>query len=105
MKRVLVLRMCWVSSMFSISLFLMSPAFCQDEPKAEASEPISKQASVGIVDQQPQSGQFVKTESGYMVPYKATIPGSKIEFEMIPIPGGKVLLGSAADDEMANEDE
>jgi formylglycine-generating enzyme required for sulfatase activity len=48
----------------------------------------------GIVKEQPNSGRFVKTDAGYMVPYTQTMPGSDATFEMQPIPGGKFLLGS-----------
>lgn len=42
----------------------------------------------------PASGPVIKTDRGYMVPYTATIPGTDVKFEMIPIPGGKFKLGS-----------
>jgi sulfatase modifying factor 1 len=48
----------------------------------------------GIIKDQPNSGRFVKTDLGYMVPYQQTIPGADVTFEMQPIPGGKFLLGS-----------
>lgn len=48
----------------------------------------------GLVQDQPASGPFVKTDKGFMVPYTATIPGTEVTFEMIPIPGGEFLLGS-----------
>jgi len=56
----------------------------------------SKGAGVGLSPTQPASGPFVKTDKGYMIPYKAKIPGSDVEYEMIPVPGGKFLLGSPA---------
>jgi formylglycine-generating enzyme len=49
----------------------------------------------GLVQEQPISGRFVKTDQGYMVPYQQTIPGADATFEMQPIPGGKFLLGSS----------
>lgn len=49
---------------------------------------------LGIVKEKPKTGRFVKTDVGYMVPYKARIPGSDVEFEMVPVPGGEFLLGS-----------
>src|SRR4051812_13012936 len=52
--------------------------------------------ALGLVNGQPASGRFVKTGKGYMAPYTATIPGTKVTFEMQPIPGGKVKLGSPA---------
>ncbi|MCI0360076.1 MAG: formylglycine-generating enzyme family protein, partial [Planctomycetaceae bacterium] len=48
----------------------------------------------GVVANQPASGRFVKTDRGFMVPYQATIPGTEATFEMQPIPGGKIKLGS-----------
>ncbi len=48
----------------------------------------------GLVAQEPPSGRFVKTGRGFMVPYKAAIPGTEATFEMQPIPGGKFKLGS-----------
>ncbi len=59
----------------------------------------------GLVKEKPSSGRFVKTDQGYMVAYKETVPGTKITFEMIPIAGGTFLMGSPADEEnrLANE--
>ena len=48
----------------------------------------------GLVKEKPARGPFVETDRGYMVPYVATIPGTAVTFEMIPIPGGEFLLGS-----------
>jgi formylglycine-generating enzyme required for sulfatase activity len=48
----------------------------------------------GLVKDQPTSGRFVKTDQGFMVSYRQTIPGTEVTFEMVPIPGGKFLLGS-----------
>ena len=53
-------------------------------------------AELGLVKQKPASGRFVETKRGFMVPYKTTIPGTKITFEMVPIPGGKFTMGSPA---------
>lgn len=48
----------------------------------------------GLVQSKPAHGPCVETEKGFMVPYTATIPGTTVTFEMIPIPGGEFLLGS-----------
>ena len=48
----------------------------------------------GLVKEKPASGPCVETDKGFMVPYSVTIPGTKVTFEMIPIPGGEFLLGS-----------
>lgn len=48
----------------------------------------------GIVAEMPQSGRFVKTDIGYMVPYDVEIPGTGRSFRMQPIPPGKFTMGS-----------
>jgi formylglycine-generating enzyme required for sulfatase activity len=60
---------------------------------------------LGLVPEKPASGPFVETKQGFMVPYKATIPGTEAEYEMIPIPGGKFKLGSPATEKDRKEDE
>jgi formylglycine-generating enzyme len=59
----------------------------------------------GLVKEPPASGRFVKTELGYMVPYRATIPGTDVTFQMQPIPGGKFKLGSTPDEDGRKADE
>lgn len=61
------------------------------------------QETLGLVKEKPADGQFVETDQGFMVPYKTVIPGTEIEFEMVPIPGGTFTLGSP-DDEEGRED-
>lgn len=48
----------------------------------------------GIVKEKPASGLFVEVDGQFMVPYTATIPGTAVKFEMIPVPGGEFLMGS-----------
>ncbi len=60
---------------------------------------------LGIVAKQPSEGRFVKTKRGYMVPYTTKIPGSEVEFEMLPIPGGKFKMGSPDSEDKRNKDE
>ncbi len=48
----------------------------------------------GLVQFRPQQGRFVKTSSGYMVPYTMKIPGSDVTFTMVPVPGGQFKMGS-----------
>jgi formylglycine-generating enzyme len=49
---------------------------------------------LGLQKEKPESGQFVKTDLGYMVPYRAAIPGTEIYYEMVPVPGDFVNFGS-----------
>ncbi len=59
----------------------------------------SKPTFPGITKNEPESGRFVKFDGGYMVPYKVTIPGTDVSFEMEPIPGGKFKFGSPESEE------
>jgi formylglycine-generating enzyme required for sulfatase activity len=59
----------------------------------------------GLVADPPTEGRSVKTDQGYMVPYTATIPGTEITFEMIPIPGGTFRMGSPAEEADRRDDE
>lgn len=78
----------------------MSAKPVQDEQASTAT-----QNKLGIVAEKPESGPSVEIPGGYMVPYTATIPGTKIEFTMIPIPGGKFMMGSPEDEEDRRDDE
>jgi sulfatase modifying factor 1 len=60
---------------------------------------------VGVVDQKPAAEPAVEIDGKFMVPYVETIPGTKVEFEMIPIPGGEFLLGSPQDEADRGDDE
>ena len=60
---------------------------------------------LGLTAEQPAAGPFVKIDDGFMVPYKATIPGTDTTFEMIPVPGGTFTMGSPEDEEGRLKDE
>ena len=55
---------------------------------------LAAEAGPGWSATEPADGRFVKTDQGFMIPYTATIPGTKATFEMVPVPGGTFLLGS-----------
>src|SRR3954470_5850713 len=59
----------------------------------------------GVVATAPAGVRSVKIDSGYMVPYVEKIPGTDVTFEMIPVPGGEFLMGSAADEPDRVDDE
>lgn len=77
-----------------------------DEP-ATVSTVVETVVSVpGIASQKPTAGPYVALEDGrFMVPYTQRIPGTDIDFEMIPIPGGDFTFGSAEDAPDFLEDE
>lgn len=59
----------------------------------------------GLVKEKPESGPFVEIDGGYMVPYTTKIPGTDVSFEMIPVPGGKFLMGSPEGEAGRSDDE
>jgi formylglycine-generating enzyme len=61
--------------------------------------------SLGISATEPASGPAVKVADGYMVPYTLRVPGSSVEFDMIPIPGGVLSVGSPENEEGHKSDE
>ena len=61
--------------------------------------------TLGIAAEKPSSGPSVKVDKGYMVPYSIRIPGTDVELEMIPVPGGTFRFGSPEDEADRNEDE
>jgi len=73
--------------------------------RAALQEPAAQPLPPGIVKEKPAEGRFVETDQGYMVPYTATIPGTDVTFEMVPIPGGKFQMGSPEGEEDRRDDE
>ena len=69
-----------------------------------AQEP-SVETQKGLVADKPTDQHSVATDKGYLVVYTERIPGTNIEFEMVPIPGGEFLLGSPVDEAERNADE
>jgi formylglycine-generating enzyme required for sulfatase activity len=57
----------------------------------------------GLAQSPPADGRSIKTDCGYMVPYKMTIPGTEVKFEMVPIPGGTFKMGSPESEEDRDE--
>lgn len=63
-------------------------SFC---PTVDADDPTRQ---VGFSSVRPESGPFVAVDGGFMVAYDQRIPGTDIQFRMIPIPGGQFQIGS-----------
>lgn len=60
----------------------------------------------GLSKTQPATGPSVKlAEDLYMVPYVQSVDESDIRFEMIPIPGGKITIGSPESQPGRSQDE
>ncbi len=62
-------------------------------------------AELGVSETKPSSGIFVEFEGKFLVPYKAIIPGTDVTFDMVPVPGGKFLMGSPESEEGRGDDE
>lgn len=92
----------------AIAAALTLTTWCSIAPRATAKEPSAAptaSAVRGIVHEKPSNGQFVKVDGGFMVPYRERIPGTDVEFEMIPVPGGEFLMGSPDDEANRADDE
>lgn len=69
-------------------LLLWCAIACAWEGAFAASTSAEEALPPGIVAAKPGEGRYVEVPQGFMVPYVATIPGSNVTYEMIPIPGG-----------------
>jgi len=70
--------------------------------------PLSSKTVPGMSQAKPESGPFVAIndgKGGYMVPYTESLERTSIQFEMIPVPGGSMDIGSPANENGRTEDE
>lgn len=63
------------------------------------------EATPGFVKERPAEGIAIPVEGGFLVPYSQRIPGTEVSFEMIPIPRGRFLMGSPAEEAERQENE
>ena len=62
---------------------------------AQQADAKDTQAIPGIVREKPTEGRFVDLGDGrFMVPFTATIPGTKITYSMQPVAGGEYKMGT-----------
>jgi formylglycine-generating enzyme len=88
-------------ALVTLALLVASSEMAWSEPPQPAAPvvkvaptPVPSFAKLGISADEPKQGRFVKTGEGFMVAYTATIPGTDVEFEMVPIAGDKFKMGS-----------
>ncbi len=89
-----------------LSLFCVGFVFLSASSMLEADEGPVKLP--GISATKPDKVPFVPIDGGkggYMVPYTQSFERTNISFEMIPIPGGEITVGSPESEEARNEDE
>jgi sulfatase modifying factor 1 len=101
---------CWMVS--CVGAMLLSPLhviLSDVNPVYGAETPVKAAPAAtdtpGFSPTQPAQGPAVEVEGGFMVPYTLTVPGSSVQIEMIPVPGGTFQLGSSPDSEQHVEDE
>lgn len=102
----------FVNSLRISALALCVPVGVLSTPCGYANEPAGQEATAaagtipGISASEPKEGPFVKLADGtFMVPYVQTVDQTEIRFEMIPIPGGEVVIGSPESEPSRGADE
>ncbi|HUP82309.1 MAG TPA: SUMF1/EgtB/PvdO family nonheme iron enzyme [Pirellula sp.] len=91
----------WLSSAASVCVSSLLPVL--SHAQESTAKPIS-----GISKTKPETGLFVAIDGGkggYMVPYTESFERTNISFEMIPIRGGEVTMGSPESESGRSEDE
>lgn len=73
--------------MFRLRLSLLFFVLPLIGPSAIANERASRLQAV-----KPDSGPYVKSDRGYLIPYEERVPGTNQSIRMIPVPGGTVTL-------------
>ena len=80
-------------------------AFAADNPSSQAAPQKTAAQVPGLQADRPESGRFVEVDGKFMVPYRTTIPGTDVSFEMIPISGGTFTMGSPESEADRSADE
>ena len=75
-------------AVFSIAILFATSCFSRFTAAQSAD-------ALGIVEKKPTEGRFVEVDGAFMVPYEMKIPGTDVEFKMVPISGGTFKMGSA----------
>lgn len=87
-----------------ICFSLMLGAFCT-LTSVSGQERTTASVDVGFSKTKPTEGPAVEVEGGYLIPYKLTVPGSEVQIDMVPVPGGTFFMGSKAEAQHAQEHE
>jgi formylglycine-generating enzyme required for sulfatase activity len=78
---------------------------CLDTALAQEKSAQPDPSTLGMSATKPESGPFVQVAGGFMVPYLHKFENTSISFEMIPVPGGEVTIGSPESEAGRTEDE
>ena len=79
--------------------------FAADNPSSQAAPQKTAAQVPGLQADRPESGRFVEVDGKFMVPYRTTIPGTDVSFEMVPISGGTFTMGSPESEADRSADE
>ncbi|EMI56940.1 formylglycine-generating enzyme family protein [Rhodopirellula sallentina] len=91
------------STLFTATVCVFASLAAASYSFADAS---ATKTAPGIATEKPAEGPSVMLEDGtFMVPYIQRIPGTDIQFEMIPVPGGAFTMGTPEDADDFVEDE
>ena len=100
---------CWatlgLTAVLNVWLGVTTIAFATDNPSNQAAAQKPAGQVPGLQSTRPESGRFVELEGQFMVPYRATIPGTDVSFEMVPIQGGTFTMGSPESEADRSADE
>jgi formylglycine-generating enzyme required for sulfatase activity len=91
----------WLTFAVCIASIFSLPILAQAQELAAKPVP-------GISKTKPEKGPFVPIDGGkggYLVPYTESFERTNISFEMIPVPGGEVTIGSPLSEAGRSEDE
>jgi sulfatase modifying factor 1 len=98
-----------ISISYSVGLLLIGCVAMAQNFQQSGEQPSDSQVAelpIGLTLEKPDSAPFVELHDGrFMVPYTTTIPGTDIEFTMIPIPAGKFKMGSPESESDRRDDE
>ncbi len=93
----------WVSGL-AIGLLLASQAFGAEKAAAKKANPTDVPTVKWLPKALPVANSEAKDQAG-MKAYSDVIPGTDIKFDMVPIPGGKYIMGSPATEKERKADE
>ena len=97
-----------LTAALGLSLALVPPLFAQDEDDPQREEdrrnPIFQSSLTFLANPVPVADSVATTEAE-MKPYTDKIPGTELTFKMVPIKGGKFMMGSPDSEEGRSDDE
>ena len=102
-----IMKKTTLTAALGLSLAFISPLFAQyDDPQKEEDmkNPIFQSSLTFLANPLPVADSAATTEAE-MKPYVETIPGTELTFKMIPIKGGKFMMGSPESEEGRSDDE